>query len=57
MSLKMHKLHSHLDNFKDNMRDYSEEHVERFHQDIIEFERRSQARYIKSTIGDYIWVN
>lgn len=39
------------------MRDYSEEHEERFHQDIIEFERRSQARYIKITIGDFIWVN
>ena len=31
MSLKLHVLHSHIDEFKDNMGDYSEEQGERFH--------------------------
>ena len=55
MSLKMHMLHSHLDKFKDNMGTYSEEQGERFHQDIMEFERRYQGQYTESMMGDYIW--
>lgn len=55
MSLKMHMLHSHLDKFKDNMGAYSEEQGERFHQDIMEFERRYQGQYTESMMGDYIW--
>ena len=34
MSLKMHFLHSHLDFFPENNSDVSDEHGERFHQDI-----------------------
>ena len=34
MSLKLHILDPHLDIFKDNAGSYSEEHGERFHQDI-----------------------
>ena len=34
MSLKPHVLYSYVDEFKDNMRDYSEEQGERFHQDV-----------------------
>jgi len=34
MSIKMHYLHSHLDFVRPNLTDVSEEHVERFHQDI-----------------------
>ena len=33
-SLKMHYLHSHLDFFRPNLRDVSNEHSEHFHQDI-----------------------
>ncbi|KAL4706484.1 hypothetical protein ACJJTC_015682 [Scirpophaga incertulas] len=55
MSLKMHMLHSHLDKFKNNMGAYSEEQGERFHQDIMEFERRYQGQYTESMMGDYIW--
>ncbi|EFN80410.1 hypothetical protein EAI_14760, partial [Harpegnathos saltator] len=40
MSLKIHILNAHLDKFKENMRTYSEEQGERFHQDILYFERR-----------------
>ena len=34
MSLKLHFLHSHLDFFQDNLGNVSEEHGEKFHQDI-----------------------
>ena len=34
MSLKLHHLHSHLGFFKENLGDVSDEHGERFQQDI-----------------------
>ena len=34
MSVKLHFLRSHLDFFQENLGDFSEEHGERFHQDI-----------------------
>ena len=55
MSLKLHMLASHLDKFKSNMGAYSEEHGERFHQDIKSFERRYQGQYNENMMGDYIW--
>lgn len=42
MSLKVHFLNSHIDHFPKNLGDYSEEHGERFHQDIKDMERRYQ---------------
>ena len=55
MSLKVHILDSHLDKFKENMGAYSEEQGERFHQDILDFERRYQGQYNENMMGDYIW--
>ncbi|XP_044586080.1 uncharacterized protein LOC123266115 [Cotesia glomerata] len=55
MSHKLHMLHSHLDEFKDNMGAYSEEQGERFHQDVMDFERRYQGQYNENMMGDYIW--
>ena len=55
MSLKLHVLHSHIDEFKDNMGDYSEEQGERFHQDVKSFEERYKGQYNESMMGDYIW--
>ncbi|MGH0179042.1 UNVERIFIED_CONTAM: hypothetical protein FKN15_002173 [Acipenser sinensis] len=55
MSLKVHILDAHLDKFKENMRAYSEEQGERFHQDILDFERRYQGQYNENMMGDYIW--
>ncbi|UYV75259.1 hypothetical protein LAZ67_12003126 [Cordylochernes scorpioides] len=43
MSLKIHFLHSHLDFFPDNLGAVSDEHGERFHQDISSMEKRYQA--------------
>ena len=44
MSLKVHILDAHLDKFKENMGAFSEEQGERFHQDILDFERRYQGQ-------------
>ena len=45
MSMKMHFLFSHLDYFPENLGFLSEEHGERFHKDVQEFERRYQGRW------------
>ena len=55
MSLKLHFLFSHFDFFKENLSDYSEEHGERFHQDMKNIEKRYQGRWDEAMMGDYIW--
>ena len=55
MSLKLHMMRSHMDFFKSNMGDYSKEHGERFHQDVMEFEKHYQGQYNKHMMGDYVW--
>ena len=54
MPLKLHFLCSHLDFFQDNLGDFSEEHGERFHQDIEPMERRDQGRWDSAMMGDYV---
>ena len=55
MSIKLHFLHCHLDFFQENLGDFSEEHGERFHQDIQPMERRYQGRWDSAMMGDCIW--
>ena len=55
MSLKLHFLDSHLDVFRENLDDFSEEHGEHFHQDIQTMEKRYQGRWGESMMGDYVW--
>ena len=55
MSIKVHMLDAHLNEFKENLGAYSEEHSEQFHQDIKDFESRYQGQYNKNMMGDYIW--
>ena len=55
MSMKLHILHAHLDEFKSNLGAYSEEQGERFHQDIKDFETRYQGQYNENMMGDYVW--
>ena len=55
MSLKMHFLHSHLDFFPENLGAVSDEHGERFHQDIGTMETRYQGKYNPNMMGDYCW--
>lgn len=55
MSLKIHFLHNHLDFFPDNMGDYSDEHGERFHQDIKTIESRYKGKDTIHMLGEYCW--
>lgn len=55
MSLKLHFLHSHLDFFPSNMGAVSDEHGERFHQDIAIVETRYKGKCNVSMMGDYCW--
>lgn len=55
MSLKIHFLHSHLDYFPLNCGSVSDEHGERFHQDISAMEKRYQGKWSPSMLADYCW--
>ena len=55
MSIKVHYLHSHLDRFRENLGDVSNEQGERFHQDIKVVEERYQGRWDKEMLSDYCW--
>lgn len=56
MSLKIHLLDSHLDFFPDNLGEVSDEHGERFHQDISLMESRYQGRWSATMLADYCWM-
>ncbi|GBN14787.1 hypothetical protein AVEN_206984-1 [Araneus ventricosus] len=55
MSLKLHFLDSHLDFFPQNLGAISDEHGERFHQDISMFEKRFNGRWNRSMLAEYCW--
>jgi hypothetical protein len=55
MSLKMHFLHSHLTFFPSNMGAVSDEHGEKFHQEMSTMEARYQGRFNPNMMGDYCW--
>ena len=55
MSIKIHYLRSHLDNFPENLGDVNEEQGERFHQDIKIMEERYQGRWDSHMMADYCW--
>jgi len=56
MSLNMLMLHSHLNFFPDNCGMASDEHDERFHQEIAAMEKRYQGKWSTSMLADYCWV-
>ena len=56
MSLKMHFLNSHLDFFPPNCGDVSDEHGERFHQDISVMEQRYKGKWDAAMLADYCWM-
>ena len=56
MSLKIHFLHSHLDFFPANLGAVSDEHGERFHQDIATMENIYQGNWNPSMLADYCWT-
>ena len=53
--MKLHMMHLHLAFFTSSMGAYLEEHGERFQQEVLVFEKRSQGEYNARVIGDYIW--
>lgn len=55
MSTKVHLLHSHLDKFPSDMAAISDEHGERVHQELSEFEERYQGKTGSSFLADYYW--
>ena len=55
MSLKIHILYSYLDLFPKNLGVLSDEHGERFHQDIVEIEKRYQGKRSVKALADYCW--
>ncbi|UYV80765.1 hypothetical protein LAZ67_19001665 [Cordylochernes scorpioides] len=56
ISLKIHFLHSHLDLFLDNLGAVSDEHGERFDQDISSMEKRYQGKRSPGMLDDYCWT-
>jgi hypothetical protein len=56
MSLKLHFLMSHLDFFPENMGSVSDEHGERFHQDIAVMEKRYKGKWSPTMLADYCWT-
>lgn len=56
MSLKLHYLHSHLNCFPDNLGDFSEEHGERFHQEITDMEDRYRGKDPVHMLAEYCWT-
>ena len=56
MSLKMHFLNKHLENFPTNIGDVSDEQGERFHQDIKIMKERYQDRWDTHMMADYCWT-
>jgi hypothetical protein len=56
MSLKIHFLESHLDFFPENLGEVSDEHDERFNQDIMAMEKRYQGKWTSSMLAGYCWT-
>jgi len=52
-SLKIHFRESHLDLFPENLGEVSDEHGERFHQDVMAMEKRYQGKWTSSMLADY----
>ena len=55
MSIKIHFLFSHLEQFPDNLGDYSDEQGERFHQDLKMMEERYKGRWDINMMADFCW--
>ena len=56
MSLKIHFLHSHLNFFPPNLGAVSDEHGERFHEDITKMESNYQGKWNPSMMGYFCWM-
>lgn len=57
MTPKIHYLHQHLDFFRDNLGKISDEHGERFHQQIKLIEQRFQGKRNENMLAEFIWFS
>jgi len=55
MSLKIHVLESYSHFFPENLGLVTDEHGDRFHQDIMAMEKRYQGKWTSSMLADYCW--
>ena len=55
MSLKIHMMHFHLDFYPENIEAVSDEHGERFHQDIGTIEKRFKSEWSENALAEYYW--
>lgn len=55
LNLKIHFLHSYIDYFPENLRNFSEEQGERFHQDLKDVEKRYQDIWDENMMANYCW--
>ena len=55
MSIKLHFLNAHLDEFPDNLGVVSDEQGKRFHQNFKTMEHRYQGRSDNVMMADYCW--
>jgi len=56
MSLKIHFLKSHLDFFLENLGEVSDEHGEKFHQDIMAMGKGYLGKWASSMLADHCWT-
>lgn len=55
MSPKIHYLHQHLDFFREHLGKISDEHGERFHQEIKLIEFNFQGKSDQHMLAEYVW--
>ena len=55
ISLKVYFLDSYMDFFHERPSDVSDEHGERFHQDMAVIEKLYKGRWSQSMLADYCW--
>lgn len=57
MSLKIHMLHNHIDSsyFADNLGEVSDEHGEKFHQEMLGMEIRYKGKDTVAMLAEYCW--
>ena len=53
MSLKIHIFHSYSDSCLEKLGAISDEHEERFHQDIAKIEKRYQGKWSVKAVAEY----
>ena len=55
MNIKIHFFFDHLQQFPDDLGDYSDEQGERFHRDLKVMEERYKGRWDVNMLVDYCW--